>query len=834
MTALIATIIAIVAIWVLAYCGASLLAWSVAVAIFLLGLAATSLMGGLGLLISALLFTPIAVLLNNRELRRRILTKPIFTGFKKVLPEMTSTEREALESGAVWWEGEMFCGKPNWDELLNFQRTRLTDEEQAFLDNEVEELCSMINDWQVQFETRDLPENVWKYILGNGFFGMLIAREDGGLGFSAYAQSCIVIKIATRSLTAAITVMVPNSLGPGELITHYGTDEQKQRWLKPLAEGKEIPCFGLTSPEAGSDATRLTDTGVVCMGEWEGQQVLGMRLNFSKRYITLAPVATVVGLAIKLYDPDGLMGDKDKSDYGITCVLMPRSTPGLDIGKRAWPCNTPFMNGMLEGKDIFLPLESIIGGPKMAGSGWRMLVECLSAGRGISLPALSAAAAKAGYFATGAYSRIRRQFKVPVGKFEGVQEAMGRMAGYTYIMEAMRTQTASAVDFCQREYQKGPSITTAITKFHMTEMMRQLMIDAMDIHGGRGVMQGPRNYLAAGYQAIPVAITVEGANILTRSLMIYGQGSIRCHPYVFPEMEAARNDDLEEFDRLLFSHMGFSINRGVRAFTLGLTGARLARAPLSGATAKYFRALTRMSSALAFVSDVTMGVLGGELKRKERLSARLGDVLSHLYIASSVLKYYYDEGQKDVDRPHMEWALQHSLASINTAFDEFFNNFPIRPVAWLLRGMIFPCGRSYKAPADSLTHKLSDIMMEPTELRDRLCREVYVKNDPQDPAGRMKITYEALLAVEPVYNKFQKAVAKGKVEGFSVEEQLAHSVKAGILSKAESQQIAEFDKLRFDALLTDHFSQEYIQDPAGVGIEAGLVKVGTAPGASTA
>ncbi len=813
MTGLGAFLIALIAFWVLAYIGVPLLVWTGVIAVYLILIWGTGLIGTGALEISLILFGALALLFNLPALRRVVVTRPIFAGFKKVLPEMTSTEREALEAGAIWWEGEMFRGRPDWPQLLNFERTKLTREEQSFLDNECNTLCGMIDDWRIQFELKDLPEEVWSYIRSKGFFSMLISKEWGGKGFSAYAQSCVVTKIATRSITAAVTVMVPNSLGPGELLMHYGTDAQKKKWLPGLAAGKEIPCFGLTGPDAGSDAGAIPDIGIVCYGEWEGQRVLGMKLRFKKRYITLAPVATVVGLAFKLHDPEHLLGDHSKTEYGITCALVPASLSGIKIGSRAWPCNTPFMNGSIAGHDVFVPLDAIIGGREMAGKGWRMLVECLSAGRGISLPALSASAGKAGYFATGAYVRIRRQFKMPIGKFEGVQEAMGRIAGYAYQLEAMRTLTASAVDYCQRELHKGPSVVTAIAKYHMTEMMRQVLIDAMDIHGGRGVMQGPRNYLAQAYQAVPIAITVEGSNILTRNLMIYGQGSIRCHPFVFPEMEAARKDDLAEFDKLLFGHVGFSVNRGVRALTLGLTGSALAESPMPGPTAKYFKALTRMSAALAFVSDVTMGVVGGELKRKERLSARLGDVLSHLYMASSVLKYYYDEGQSQEDLPHVDWCLQNSLCEINKAFDEFFANFPVRPVAWLLRFMTFPLGRSYQRPSDELTGMIANMMMEPTALKARLTREVFVAEDRHDQSGRMKLAYDMLLKIEPVYNKFQKAIHKDKIPGFGVLEQLANCVKAGALTQAEADQLREYEELRLEAILTDHFTKEYIQNP---------------------
>ena len=803
----IAVLTAIGGFWLLAYLGVPLLVWTVAIGLYLAALAASGLMTDAST-ITAIVFVVAALLLNVPALRRLVLTGWIFNLFKKVLPEMTPTEREALESGTTWWEGEMFRGRPDWQQLLNFQRTKLTAEEENYLNGPVNTLCAMLDEWKINHETMDLQPEVWDYIRNNGFFGMLIPKEHGGLGFSAYAQSCVVTKIATRSLTAAVTVMVPNSLGPGELLVHYGTPEQQKRWLPGLAAGKEIPCFGLTSPEVGSDAAKLTDTGIVCWGEHEGKRTLGLRLTFSKRYITLAPVATVVGLAFRLYDPEGLLGDKNKSDYGITCVLLPASHPGVEIGRRHYP-GAVFMNGPIQGENLFVPVDWIIGGKDKAGKCWRMLVECLSAGRGISLPALSTAAGYGTYGMTGMYAKIRRQFKIPIGKFEGVQEAMARIAGLAYTLEAMRVLTASAVDYCLRTEHKGPSVTTAIAKYHMTEMMRRVVIDAMDIHGGRAVMLGPRNYLASGYQAIPVAITVEGANILTRCLMIFGQGAIRCHPHVFPEMEAARNNDAAAFDRHFLGHVGSVINRMVRTFTLGITGALLAGSPVSGPMAKYYRQLTRMSSALYFVSNVTMGVIGGQLKFKELLSARLGDVLSELYIASAVLKYYHDEGQQEDDRVHAQWAVEHSLAEIGKAFDEFFANFPVRPVGWFMRFTVFPFGKSYRKPSDSLGSKLAELMMQPTQLRERLLQRSYIGTGTDDISGRMVAAYNALLPIEDAYNRFQKVANKG-VAGLSFAEQIKYCVANNVITAEEARAIEAYDKLRYDAILVDDFTKEYL------------------------
>lgn len=806
--------------WTLLYRGVGLTGFTLVTAAVLLGLYAGGAYGNVGLTVAAVLFLPPAILFNLTPLRRAVVTRPIYKLFRKILPEMNRTEREALEAGQVWWEAEMFRGRPDWSRLLDFKMTELTDEERRFLNEETEQLCAMLDDWQINFELKDLPPEVWKYIREKGFFAMLIPKSHGGLGFSAYAQSCVVAKIATRSLTAAVTVMVPNSLGPGELLVHYGTEEQQKQWLPGLISGKEIPCFALTGPEVGSDATAMPDNGVVEKRSIEGKEIVGLRLNFSKRYITLAPVASLVGLAFKLKDPDGLLGDPDTVDYGITCALIPADTEGVELGRRHYP-GSVFMNGPVKGRDVFVPLDAIIGGPEQAGNGWRMLVECLSAGRGISLPALSTATGKGMYGITAAYARIRRQFGVPIGKFEGVQEALGKIGGLAYILEASRNLTASAVDNCT------PSVVTAMMKYHMTEMMRECINASMDIHSGRTIIMGPRNYLAAAYQAVPVAITVEGANIMTRNLMVFGQGAIRCHPYVYPEMEAARNPDfgagLAEFDRLLFGHMGFAINRGIRAFTLGLTNARIACTPVKGEMADYYRHLERYSASLAFVADVAMGVLGGELKLRERVSARLGDVLSHLYMASAVLKYHYEEAATAEDDTHAHWAMQHHLAEIDRALYEVAKNFPVKAVRPILRWIALPRGRKFDGPGDSLNGKVCEQMLDidyESGFAARLTYDVYVGEGQDDPTGRIMRTYEKLREVEPYYETFLKALKTDEIGGETLEEQLDDAVEKGVLDKAQARNVAEYDELRYDAILTDDFSQEYLLNPLSAEAQA--------------
>ncbi|MEQ1439724.1 acyl-CoA dehydrogenase [Fontimonas sp. SYSU GA230001] len=800
---LIAVAVAVAAAWCLAFVGAPLIVWTAAAGALLLALQAAGGIGATAFIVAGSIYALLALLLNLRPLRRALITKPIFAAFKKVLPEMSSTEREALEAGDTWWEAELFRGRPNWNKLLAFKYTQLTAEEQSFLDNECEELCKLCDDWKIEFEDKDLPPQVWAYIREKKFLAMLIKKEYGGLGFSANAQSAVVTKLATKSIAMAVTVMVPNSLGPGELLMHYGTDAQKKQWLPGLVSGREIPCFGLTGPEVGSDATAMPDLGVVCYGEHEGHRVLGIKLNFSKRYITLAPIATVVGLAFKLRDPDGLLGDKSKSDYGITCALIPAKHTGVQIGRRHYP-GAAFHNGTIHGRDVFIPVDWIIGGPAMAGKGWRMLVECLSAGRGISLPALATAAGQTAYRMTGIYGRFRRQFKVAVGKFEGVQEATGRIAGHAYTLEAMRVMTASAVDHC------APSVVTAIAKYHMTELMRKIVNDSMDVMAGKAIQQGPRNFIATAYKATPVAITVEGANILTRNLMIFGQGAIRCHEYVFPEMEAARTDDLAAFDRLLFGHIGFSLNRAVRALTLGLTGARLAKSPVDGAMAPYFRDLERFSAALAFCSDLTMGVLGGKLKSMERLSARLGDVLSQLYIASCVAKYYLEGSKSEAELAHARWALDHALSEIARAFDEFLRNFPVAWARVVMRAVVFPLGNRFRPVSDQTNARVADLLLDQTDVRERLSWLVFKNGGVHDPVGRMEHAWAVSQDTEAAYLKYYRLAAKGELAGDTVAERLRDAVKRKLLTREEADQAETYDQVRYDVILTDDFSKAYI------------------------
>ena len=747
------------------------------------------------------------LLLAPTALRKNLISGPVLKIFRVVLPPMTTTEQEALEAGDVWWDGDLFQGSPDWNKLLKIPKPALSAEEQAFLDNETEQLCKLVNDFDVMNKDRDLTPEAWDYIKKAGFLGMIIPKEYGGKQFSALAHSTVVTKLASRSCTAAVTVMVPNSLGPGELLLHYGTKEQKDYYLPRLARGEEIPCFALTGPDAGSDAGAIPDTGIICKGQHDGKEVIGIRLNWNKRYITLAPVATLLGLAFKLYDPDKLLGGK--VEYGITCALIPTNHPGVETGRRHLPMGQAFMNGPTTGKDVFIPLDWIIGGVQYAGQGWRMLVECLSAGRGISLPALGTATSQVAYKMTGAYARVRKQFKTPIGNFEGIEEAMARIAGRTYMLEAARQMTVGSLDLGVK-----PSVITAIAKYHMTEMGRASATDAMDVHAGRGVIMGPNNYLAAGYVSQPIAITVEGANILTRNLMIFGQGAIRCHPYVYKEMQAAANtntaEGLSQFDELLFKHVAYAAGNFVRTLVLSVTAGRAANAPTSGETKRHFEQLSRFSSALALVSDVSMMLLGGDLKRKERLSARLGDVLSNLYLASTVLKYYHDQGCPASDLPYVRWCVRNALYECETAFVLFFANMPHRFAARVLKRVVLPFGKRIRKANDKLDHLLVATMMKDNELRDRLAQYVYL-GDADQPMAKMEAAFKAVLAAADADRKLAKASRKGGLnlgEGpKTYEDILRGATQAGLITEAEAALLREADRLRTEVIQVDAFAR---------------------------
>lgn len=784
-------------IWVLAYHRARM---GTILLSILLSIAGLSWFGPIAWL-PALLLLPVAYFYFAKTSRINLLTRPVFNFFRKVLPAMSSTEQEALDAGDVWWDGELFKGDPDWKNLLAMPAPTLSEEEKAFLENQTATLCSMLNDWEIVHLHKDLPQEAWDYLKKEKFFGMIIPKEYGGLGFSALAHSTVVTRIATASSSAAVTAMVPNSLGPAELLMKYGTDAQRNHYLPRLAAGEEIPCFALTGPEAGSDAGALTDIGVVCRGEFEGKQITGLALTWNKRYITLAPAATVVGLAFRMLDPDHLLSEEE--DRGITVALVPASHPGVEIGNRHIPMGMAFMNGPTRGNKVFIPLEWIIGGVAQAGHGWRMLVDCLSEGRAISLPALSTATAKLGYRMTGAYASIRQQFGLSIAQFEGVEEAMARIAGYSYLLESARVMTAGAL----AQHVK-PAVVSAIAKYHMTEISRRIIQDAMDVHAGRGLIMGPKNYLAHGYMAMPVGITVEGANILTRNLIIFGQGAIRCHPFIAREMEAARNPDTEkglaEFDSLIFRHIGYGISNFVRTISLSLTAAYVCFRPAKGATGRYYQQLTRMSSALALVADISMLLLGGELKRKERLSARLGDVLSHLYLATTVLKFYEDNGRQESDLPYVRWNIQMALFECQQAFDEFFVNLPSKPVSWLLRLAVFPFGMRWKRPNDRLEHEIVQTMLSDNPLRDRITSYIYPGQSPADPVFLVEDAFLKTLASKPHLKKLREAVKTGKLKNNNdIGQLITAAIEAAVLSKDEGETLRKAEAARWEAIQVD-------------------------------
>ena len=786
----------------LAYTRAPLWAWTVAATGWAVAITGTDALPGWLLALGWVGLGAATLVLNLPAIRRALITGRIFSIYRQLLPPMSRTEREAIEAGTVWWDAELFGGRPQWRRLLDTPAPRLTAEEQAFVDGPVEQLCAQLDDWQITYELEDLPEAVWTFIKSEGFFGLIIPRQYGGLGFSALGHSEVVTKIASRSISAAVTVMVPNSLGPAELLLHYGTDAQRDHYLPRLARGEDVPCFALTGPEAGSDASAIPDVGVVCRQTFRDEAaVLGILLNWEKRYITLGPVATLLGLAFKLEDPDRLLGDD--THPGITVALIPTDHPGITIGNRHRVLNQAFQNGPNRGENVFIPVDWIIGGPEMAGQGWRMLMESLVAGRSISLPALSTGSSKLATRVTGAYAAIREQFRTAVGQFEGVQEALARVGGNTYVIDAARTLTAVALDLGEK-----PSVISAIIKYHLTENMRQVINDAMDVHGGRGICMGPRNYLARGYQGIPIAITVEGANILTRSLIIFGQGAIRCHPYVLREMTAASDPDpetgLHVFDQALCAHARFAASNVARALVLGLTGARFARSPVTGSTAYYYRQLSRMSTALALAADACMVVYGGRLKRLERLSARLGDVLSYLYLGSAALKRFEDQGRVPADRPLLHWAGRDALHRAQTALDELFGNLPHRPLGRLLRFVVFPLGLPYAPPNDANDRRVARVLLRPGPTRDRLTHGVYI-GSPEEPLGRVEHALLETVAAEHAARKLRRAVRAGQLRSTTVSDQLAEGRNRGLLTEDDVALLERAAAARREAIMVDDF-----------------------------
>jgi acyl-CoA dehydrogenase len=791
----------------LAYRRASLQVFTIAIAAYLILIFGFSQLGIFMQSLLWLIFLVVVLLHNATFLRRQLITRPIFTLYKKLKPSLSDTEKEALSIGTVDWEGELFSGMPDWKKLEDFPVPQLTDEEQTFLDNEVNELCSMINNWSISRNFK-LPDEMLEFIKKKGFFGLIIPKEYGGKGFSALAHSAILCKIAGKSSAVASVVSVPNSLGPAELLLEYGTDQQKQHYLPRLAKGEEIPCFALTSPDAGSDAGSMPDYGIVCKGQWQGQEVLGIRLEFNKRYITLAPIATIVGLAFKLYDPDHLIGHKES--LGITCALIPADVQGMAIGRRHFPLHCAFPNGPVQGKDVFIPLDAIIGGVARAGQGWYMLMERLSIGRAVSLPSVAVGGSKAVTFMTSAYARIRKQFSLPIGKFEGVALKLAEMACQTYMMDALRLFGVSAIDRGEQ-----PTIPSAISKYHATELAREVSNAAMDINGGKGICMGPRNYVAQGYIELPIAVTVEGANILTRNMIIFGQGVMRCHPYLLKELEAAQNEDsaqgLKDFDHVFFAHIGYLISNKVRASFLAITSARFAIVPAKGKYKRYYQHLTRFSAAFALLADMTLIVLGGEFKRKESLSARLGDILSLLYIGSAVLKHYENQGSHAEDLPIVDWTCQKILSDLQTAFDGVLTNFPNYFLELSLRMVIFPLGRRFKAPDDTLVHKVSDILLTASDTRYRLAEGVYLQLDGDNMPAVIDEALQIVIKADAAEKKLDVAIREGKVTANTFEEMVEQAFAKQVLDKEEVSLVNAAKQARDKIIAVDDFAAEEIE-----------------------
>ncbi len=803
---LLTMLLAVAVFILLAFFRATLLSWLLAVMVIVPVVAIQARLSDTALQAIYLLLFLLLAIFGVPVLRRKLVSGIVLKVFRKILPAISSTEQEAIDAGTVWWDGELFSGHPNWEKMLAYPKCGLSDEEQRFVDNEVEELCAMLDDWDITHNLADLPADVWQYIRERGFFGLIIPKEYGGLEFSAQAHSAVIAKIASRSGSAAVTVMVPNWLGPAELLLHYGTEEQKEKYLHRLARGQEVPCFALTGPFAGSDAGAIPDYGIVCKGEFAGRKdVPGIRLNWEKRYITLAPKATLLGLAFKLYDPDGLLGSE--VNRGITLALIPTDTQGVAIGRRHFPMNSAFLNGPTEGRDVFIPLEYIIGGVERIGQGWRMLMECLAAGRSISLPASSVGGMKMAARTSGAYCRVRRQFNMPIGQFEGVEEALARIGAHTYMTDAARSFTALALDMGEK-----PSVVSAIIKYHSTERGRIVVNEAMDVHGGKGISLGPDNYLGRSYQQTPIGITVEGANILTRTLMIFGQGAIRSHPYVLKEVAATREVDPDKaqhlFDDALFGHIGFALSNAARSFVFGLTGGRGIPVPRDVVCRRYYQQMPRFSSAFALSADLAMAVLGGSLKRREKISARLGDVLSLLYLCSATMKRFADDGRPASDLPLVHWAMQDALYKMQQALSGVIQNFPNIFVRAMLRVLIFPLGKRLMPPSDKLGHEVAALLMQPGEVRDRLTYGMYIPDDEQQAIGALEAALLSTLECEPLQAQLHAARREGKLKAMEELQRIFEARDIGLVTADQALLLERDYALRRKVIMVDDFASE--------------------------
>lgn len=775
---------------------ASLSVWAIVYGFFALLITSN---GSPGLLSTICLWSGFALLLFFLipAVRPHLISKTIMHKIRRRLPHMSQTERVALEAGTVGWEAELFSGSPDFNVLHKSPSVKFTEEEQAFLEGPVNTLCRMVNDWDITHNHTDLPPAVWAYIKDNGFLGMIIPKQYGGLELSATAQSAVLVKLYSISGSVATTVSVPNSLGPAELLLKYGTEAQKNYYLPRLAKGIDIPCFALTGPNAGSDAASIPDSGVVCRERVNDQEVLGVRLSWNKRYITLCPIATIIGLAFRLFDPENILGRG--TDLGITCALIPAETPGVTKGRRHFPLNIAFLNGPTQGENVFISMDCLIGGASMAGHGWRMLMECLSAGRAISLPSSAVGGAQAATFASGAYARVRKQFNTVIGKFEGIEEPLARIAANTYMIDAALTMTLAAIDHGAK-----PSVAGAILKYHTTERARQIAIDAMDIHGGKGICLGPNNYIGRGYQTVPISITVEGANILTRNLIIFGQGAIRCHPYVYEEMKSITENDLKAFDKAFWGHASYLLSNLTQSIVYSFTGARMTHLSLNGMR-RYYQLIHLYSSNLAFLSDFSMIMVGANLKRREKISARLGDVLSDLYLASAVLKRFQQEGELEEDKPLVDWCCQELFYHIEQAIQGVITNFPVRWARGVLKLIMQPLGLHRKKPSDILGHKIAELMMEPSEFRTRLTRYVFAEAIDNCPLGRLESAFHAICEVEALEKCVSDAFKQGKLKSLLMIEQIKEAEALKLLTHNEATRLTKAELARQEVIAVDDF-----------------------------
>ncbi len=785
--------------------------WFAAVAlIWTLGLFGGELHAPAMSTLDVLAFLPAIVLglLSWRPARRLLVTGPAFKTVKRVLPPVSKTEQEALDAGTLGFDAELFSGRPNWAKLRAVNPIVLTDEEKSFLDNETTELCKMLDDWEIRHNRHGIPEPILNFIREKGFLGMLISKEHGGLGFSPQAQSMVLGKIASRNPDAAIVVMVPNSLGPGELIEQFGTDEQKKRYLEPLAKGKEIPCFALTSPFAGSDAANMRDVGYVTMGAHEGKQVLGVKVSFDKRYITLAPKATIVGLAFHLFDPENVLGKGQ--DVGITLALVPANHPGVEIGRRQLPAGASFPNGPVRGQDVFIPIDWVVGGRERVGQGWRMLMACLAAGRAISLPAASTAGAKAILRSTSAYARIRKQFSIPIGRMEGIVEKLAEMVETAYTLEAARAVTSAMVSQGAK-----PAVISGLMKYQATERLRRSLNDALDIHGGKGICDGPNNYLQAAYQISPVSITVEGANILSRSLIVFAQGALRSHPYLYSEIQAAQNPDrkagFDAFEQAFEGHMAFAVSNVCGAFFHNVTGGIFAKSPLNAPAPFYYAQLERASTNFALMADMCVALLGGGLKVKQFTTGRMADALSELYFISCLLKRYEDDGALEADRPIFDYAVKKAFHSFYAALHDAIDNFPVLYARPLLRFWIFPLGNRFRKPSDELGKTIAQLSLTPGEVRDRLTRGIFVSQDEADPLGLLEVTMKKVIDCEEAEKKLDRAVRNGEVKRYIGADWFKEAVDKRVLTEAEAAALRELEGLVARVIAVDDFDPKELE-----------------------